>query len=51
VEAAKSAAMYCVAKPYLIQDPLHESFSKADLLFKKGIFEFTAEKVLAWLNR
>lgn len=49
VEAAKSAGMHCIALPYLTAEPLHESFNMADMLFKKGISEFTAEKAYEWL--
>ena len=50
VEAAKNAAMHCIAIPYLLQEPLHASFSKADMVFRQGISEFTADKALAWIN-
>jgi HAD superfamily hydrolase (TIGR01509 family) len=51
VEAAKSASMYCAAIPSLIEEPLHESFCMADLLFKTGIAEFRKEKVVEWLKK
>jgi HAD superfamily hydrolase (TIGR01509 family) len=50
VEAAKNAAMHCIAIPYLLQEPLHVSFSKADMVFKQGISEFTADKAIAWIT-
>jgi len=49
VEAAKSAAMHCIALPYLTEDALHDSYFMADLLFKNGISEFTAAKAFEWL--
>ncbi|XER15122.1 Phosphoglycolate phosphatase [Sporomusa aerivorans] len=51
VEAAKRACMRCVAIPYLIAEPLHDSFSKADMLFRKGMAEFAAETVFEWLTK
>lgn len=50
VEAAKNAAMLCLAIPYLSEAALHESFYTADLLFRRGMSEFTAEKAMAWLQ-
>jgi beta-phosphoglucomutase-like phosphatase (HAD superfamily) len=50
VEAAKNARMYCMAVPYLTNDPIHFSFNSADILFKKGIADFTADNALRWLN-
>jgi HAD superfamily hydrolase (TIGR01509 family) len=50
VEAAKGALMYCMAMPYVTEETLHESFTKADLLFRNGITEFTAEKAFDWVT-
>jgi HAD superfamily hydrolase (TIGR01509 family) len=50
VEAAKRAAMYCIALPAPTIIPLHDYFGKADLLFKNGIAEFSAAKSMAWLT-
>lgn len=50
VEAAKSALMHCVAIPYFTEEPLHASYRKADMIFKRGMPEFTAEKVLSWIS-
>lgn len=50
VEAAKSAAMYCIALPYLPEFATHESYRRADLLFAKGISEFISEEVFAWVE-
>ena len=50
VEAAKKAAMYCVAIPYLIEEILPDSFMMAELLIKNGICDFSAQKTFKWLN-
>jgi beta-phosphoglucomutase family hydrolase len=50
VEAAKSAGMYCVALPYICGENLQDSFREADLLFSRGIREFSAVKAFAWLT-
>jgi HAD superfamily hydrolase (TIGR01509 family) len=49
VEAAKRALMYCIALPLPTITPLHEHFSKADLLYKQGIAEFSADQAFEWL--
>jgi beta-phosphoglucomutase family hydrolase len=51
VEAAKRAGMYCVAIPYLAEEPLPDSFQKADYLVKEGMRCFSAEKTFAWLRQ
>jgi HAD superfamily hydrolase (TIGR01509 family) len=50
VEAAKRAFMRCVAIPYLVDEPLDDAFSMADLLFEAGMPTFTAGKALAWVQ-
>ncbi|MGF7086880.1 beta-phosphoglucomutase family hydrolase [Kroppenstedtia sanguinis] len=50
VEAAKRAFMYCIAIPYLIDSPLSDHFTMADLLFREGMESFTAEKAYRWLQ-
>lgn len=50
VEAAKRASMYCIALPSPTVTPLHDYFSKADLLFKNGIAEFSATQSMEWLT-
>lgn len=48
VEAALRAGMRCIAVPYLLDDPLPEVFHRADLLFRGGQTEFTAEQAFGW---
>ncbi|MBP2652774.1 MAG: HAD-superfamily hydrolase, subfamily variant 3 [Firmicutes bacterium] len=50
VMAAKSAGMYCVAIPYPPQESLDDSYLTADLLFSKGMSEFSAQKTMEWLK-
>lgn len=50
VEAAWSASMYCVGLPCSLNGEIHESFRKAQLLLEKGVAEFSAEKVFAWMK-
>lgn len=50
IEAAKSAGMYCIAIPFLTSEQLHNSFMKADLLFRNGMEEFSAEQAFEWLK-
>lgn len=50
VEAAKSASMYCIALPYMMNESPNDSFIMADLLFKNGICEFRVEKAIEWLQ-
>ncbi len=50
VEAAKRAFMYCIAIPYPAEQPLDDRFMMADLLFEKGMQEFSAEKAFSWLK-
>ncbi len=50
VEAGKRAGMTVVAVPYHIHDQTREYFEKADLLFRRGMKDFTAELVLTWLE-
>jgi len=49
VEAAKRAAMYCIALPSPVM-VLGEDFMQADLLLKQGIAEFSAAKAFAWVQ-
>lgn len=51
VEAAKRAGMKCAGIPYIVDSRLHESFCKADILFKKGMGEFSAEKMIEWIEK
>lgn len=46
VEAAAAAGMRSVAIPTITEPPLHESFFKADLLYRGGMREFSAADVL-----
>lgn len=48
VIAAKRAGMKCIAIP-TVTDPLSPDFEKSDLLFPKGMNEFTADKALKWI--
>ncbi len=49
VEAAKSASMYCMALPYMMEELFEDSFLMADVLFKQGISGFRAEEAINWL--
>jgi beta-phosphoglucomutase family hydrolase len=49
VEAARKAHMHCMAMPYPNGMPMHECFNTADLLFEKGMEEFTATTAMNWL--
>ena len=51
VEAAKNAQMSCIAIPPAEAAPLEECFYEAELLFAKGMAEFTAAKAFAWLRQ
>ncbi len=51
VEAAKRASMYCMALPYMMEEPFDDSFLMADLLFKQGISEFRSEDAMEWLRK
>ncbi len=51
VEAAKSASMYCMALPYMMEEPFDDSFLMADVLFKQGINGFRAEEAIDWLRK
>jgi HAD superfamily hydrolase (TIGR01509 family) len=51
VEAAKSASMYCMALPYMMEEPFDDSFLMADVLFKQGIIGFRAEEAIDWLRK
>lgn len=51
VEAAKSAGMYCISIPFPTTQPLHNSFTKADLLYKNGIEGFSATQAFEWLKK
>ncbi|SFL88989.1 HAD family hydrolase [Pelosinus propionicus] len=51
VEAAKSASMYCMALPYMMEEPFNDSFLMADVLFKQGIIGFRAEEAMDWLRK
>ncbi len=50
VEAAKAARMKVCAVPHAWTPKNRASLVKADLLFKKGMAEFTAEAVLDWID-
>jgi len=50
IMAAKAAGMYCIAIPGLPEAPLAEEYMTADLLFRKGISEFSAEKAFRWIE-
>lgn len=50
VQAAKAAAMTCVAVPYKIHPERAAEFDRADLLFTGGMKDFTAEMVLEWID-
>lgn len=49
VEAALRAGSFCAAVPYVIKKPLPEIYFKSHLLFKKGMQDFKAEAVLAFI--
>lgn len=51
VEAAKQAGMYCISFPFPPVQPLPVSFQKADVLYKKGMAEFSAEHAFAWVQK
>lgn len=51
VEAAKQAGMYCISFPFPPVQPLPASFQKADVLYKKGMAEFSAEHAFAWVQK
>ena len=51
VEAAKNAQMSCIAIPPAEAAPLADCFYEAELLFAKGMDEFTAAKAFAWLHQ
>lgn len=50
VEAALEAGMEVVAVPTIVTDPIHESFTKATLLFPRGMSEFSAERFFSWFD-
>jgi len=50
VEAGKAARMKVCAIPQVWTDKNQVSFQKADLLFRQGMKEFTAEAVLDWID-
>jgi len=50
VEAAKAAGMKVCAVPQVWPEQGRLSLQKADLLFRKGMAEFTAEAVLDWID-
>ncbi|WP_378954356.1 HAD family hydrolase [Pelosinus sp. sgz500959] len=51
VEAAKSAGMYCISIPFPTSQQLHSSFTKADLLYRNGIEDFSAAQAFEWLKK
>jgi HAD superfamily hydrolase (TIGR01509 family) len=51
VEAAKSAGMYCISIPFPPSEQLHDSFMKADFLYRNGMDDFFAEQAFEWLKR
>ena len=51
VEAAKNAQMSCIAIPPAEAAPLADCFYEAELLFAKGMAEFTAAKAFACLRQ
>jgi HAD superfamily hydrolase (TIGR01509 family) len=51
VEAAKRAFMHCIAVPYLSEKPISDRFLAADLLFRKGMNDFSAARALKWVLR
>nr|WP_320147244.1 HAD family phosphatase [uncultured Anaeromusa sp.] len=51
VEAAKQAQMSCIAIPPAEAAPLADCFYEAELLFAKGMDEFTAAEAFAWLHQ
>lgn len=50
VEAGKSAGMKVCAVPQVWTDKGRASLDKADLLFRQGMAEFSAEAVLDWID-
>jgi HAD superfamily hydrolase (TIGR01509 family) len=50
VEASCRAFMRCIAVPYLVEEPLADAFSMADLLFERGMSTFDATRAAAWLE-
>jgi len=50
VEAGKAARMKVCAVPQVWTDKGRASLEKADLLFRQGMAEFTAEAVLDWID-
>lgn len=51
MEAAKSAGMYCISIHFPTTEPLHNSFTRADLLYKNGIEDFSAAQAFEWLKK
>ncbi|OQY31291.1 MAG: hypothetical protein B6241_14465, partial [Spirochaetaceae bacterium 4572_59] len=50
VEAAYRAGMNCVAVPMPVVQDVHSYLPKADLLFEKGMQEFSCDVLLEWLG-
>jgi beta-phosphoglucomutase-like phosphatase (HAD superfamily) len=50
VVSAKDAGTNCVAIPYPPDDQLDEIYSRADLLFEKGMTEFDYKAVFEWMG-
>jgi HAD superfamily hydrolase (TIGR01509 family) len=51
VEASCRAFMRCIAVPYLVDQPIADAFSMADLLFERGMSAFDAGRACAWLEQ
>lgn len=50
VEAAQRAGMSCVAVPMPVIQDVNSYLPKADLLFEKGMQEFSCDALLEWLG-
>lgn len=50
VQAAIAAGMRCIAIPYVLDAPLDEHFSAADLLVNEGMTGLRPDKVFAWIR-
>ena len=50
VAAAKAAGMSVAAVPFVMTESGQEQFRRADLLFPRGMLDFSAEAVLDWID-
>ena len=50
IEAARRCQMPCIGIPYIVEDPLPDSFYLADRLYPRGMVDFTAQEALNWID-